>query len=323
MSDAAAITDWQTCERKWSIGRKWMMRRWRPKHLADTLLRRGIVAIAAKEDPVKVALAARRRLLEIAVDPGFDMVADPYKVAHDWAAVVEIILRYQAHVAIPLLYEPAVYTDAAEKRKSDWKFNSWADESGQLHRWLTVDHWDDEALHREAHSWRTIGDIAAARQSMMLHVFDVGQSHGGRHSSTWTRAYRHPVMTSLRPRFAKPQGSTYKPFYFVDQTEYSAAEWIAMARSERAFDSVSHVQIIDCPPDEVCQEVEKQITAIEGQMAAVAQVPWRQLPMSRGACDLFFPCPYQNICYDTARTPIDRMGLYIPRNGAGSNGGAR
>jgi hypothetical protein len=308
--DAGELIDWQACRRRWSLSRSWLLRKWRAKVLADTLLRRGIAAISGGEDAVKVANGARLRLLELAVEPGLDMVREPYKVAHDWAALVEIILRYLGQRTIHKiqdeklsnLFQLAVYTPT-----------SWSD-GERLHRWITVERWDSEALIRESHSWRTIGDIVAARMPMVLHAVEIGTQREGRRSSVWTRAWRHPAMRSLPIKFVKPADTTWKPVYFVDQNEHSAAEWVALAGRERAFEAAVHETVVACPPNGICEDILAQIKEEAVAMSKMNGATWQKLPMSRGACDLFYPCPYQNICYDTSRTPIAKMGLYVPRS---------
>jgi hypothetical protein len=319
--DAAQLSDWQSCKRKYLIGKKWALRKWRPKALADSLLRKGIWTLSQGGDPLRTAVAARTRLLEIAVEPGLDMVRDPYKVGHDYGALVEIILRYLGAAGVPKLMEPP-YIPALEPvgpAGLDWRFRAWADEAGLLHRWITVERWDDDALHREAHSWWTIGDVVAARAPMVLHAIEVGSVRDGRHSCVWTRAYEHPSMPWLPPKFVKPPDTSWKPLYYLDQNRYNAGEWLALAARERAFEARVHELRIECPSERLCDEITSQIKTEQSFMAQL-DGDWSGLPMSRGACDLFYPCAYQQICYDTSRTPIEKMGLYVRRE-TQKNGG--
>jgi hypothetical protein len=312
--DANAIHSWQSCKRKWLLERDWFLARFRPKQLFDSCLRRGVVQLSQQADSARVAIDARTRFLELAADPGLDMVGDPYRAAKDWCAMLDVALRYLGTTPIPVLHDPQ---PRPLSPFVSWKFGSWADDSGALHRWLTVDRLDADALARELHSWRTIGDVAVARVPMTLHVVELGPSRNGRHSSAWARAYKHPGLASLRIRFNKPEETAWKPFWFADQREYGVEEWLEIGQKQRAFEKLVREVPVACPTDAACLDVQAQVMLEAAEMRRLLGngTEYQHLPMSRPACDTWYPCSYQEVCYSPAPqlVDIDSVGLYVRR----------
>src|SRR5882724_8561461 len=105
--DASSLTDSQSCTRKLILGSKWRLSRWRPKSLFDTLLRRGIFALTMKDDVATVAATAKAKFLEIAADPGLDLIGkDPYQAAKGWISLLDSVLHGLARTELPVLNDP-------------------------------------------------------------------------------------------------------------------------------------------------------------------------------------------------------------------------
>jgi hypothetical protein len=310
--DAASLIDFQSCRRKWLLSTEWRLARWRPKTLFDTLLRRGIIRLCQAAKANVAASEAKAAFMQTAADPGLDIAGkDTYDIAVEWCALLDTVLHGVAKTELPVLHDPLpvrLTTDLT------WKLTSWADDTGQLHRWITVDQWDDEALARGLHSWRTIGDIVTAQALMVLHVIVLGQYRAGRHASAWARAYRHPEpRLNLRLQFNKPEGTRWTPSYFVDQHDLDASEWVEAAWKQGALQQLTVDVPVAVPTDSVCGNTVLQIVAEANRMRELVDADYLTVPMSRNACDIFIPCAYQNVCYQSDIVPVDKIGLYVPR----------
>ena len=69
---------------------------------------------------------------------------------------------------------------------------------GQLHRIILTSYMDDDSLRSFAHSWQTIGELAALERSITLTVVIIGAQRGGRRHSPWSKGFIHPVQKTLR-----------------------------------------------------------------------------------------------------------------------------
>lgn len=299
--NAAGLGDYQSCRRKYMLS-AWKPSRWRAKLLADACLRKGIVQLARGAKGTKVAADARAQFLLKAADPGLDMIGDPYREAKNWCALLEVVLRWMALQPLPQLKDvPPVKMDGFT-----WQVSAWGDDTGMLHRWITVDSWDADALSRELHSWRTIGDICATGLPMTLHVIELGQRRAGHHSAAWSRAFCNPGLASVRWKFIKPEDTKWKPVYFVDQRKMDAEEWVAAAEQERALTKLSHDVPVALPQPEQVADILRQM-GLEATAMRTLVGDYSAQPMSRPACDLYVPCAYQQVCYSSDIVDLGKL----------------
>jgi hypothetical protein len=307
--DASSLGDKQSCLRKFVLGLSWRAPRWRPKALWDACLLSGILSIVQDGVlPAAAAAASRLAFLQAAADPGLDITVDPYRAAQDWCAMLETVLRSLAREGLPqrLTEHPPVPLSLATK---------WAPlahvEDRTLHRWVSVDHWTQNNLARELHSWRTLGDIAATKLPMMIHVVEIGQMRAGRRFSSWVRAWKHPAMPSLQMRFkGKTPGAlkSWRPFYLSD-SHITPDDWTEQLWKEGAAKEMLHHVQVKVPTDEQCAAVVLDILteALEMETLKKMETPWNGLPMSRNACDGMVPCPFQNACYSEGLVRLDNL----------------
>jgi hypothetical protein len=313
--DAAILHDKQTCLRKVCLNSQWRLTKHRPKSLFDMLLRRGILQLGNGLSVDRVAAEAKTTFLEKAANPGLDLLGgrDPYTAAKGWVSLLETVLYGLSKTQIPVLHDPLPVKLTAS---IDYHFLSWADDSGQLHRFITVDQLDSDTLAREGHSWRTAGDICMARVPMVLHFIVIGrQQELGKFASAWSRIWRHPSPRLHVYKFAKPSGESWKAVYRTE-TDRSAAEWVEDAWSEGAILPLMQDILLEEPAEHIRLDTLSQITLEADASRRVVAEDWRSLPMSRGACDLFTPCVWQNCCYgyNTNQTvEIENIGLYTRR----------
>ena len=316
--DAHSLTTWQSCRRRYSLESSWRVVRYRPKLLFDMLLRRAIFRLSNGGDAATLAADAKATFLQSAADPGLDLApgADPYRLAKSWCGMFDTLLATIAKT--PLL----VVRDLAPIRLSstlEWQPRSWSDESGQLHRWLTVDAWDEDQAARELHSWRTIGDIAATRAPLMLHVIEIGRATKDGRSCPWSRAWSHPGLKSLAYRFRKPTGGElsagWLPYHYSDVRD-DPYEWASRLVEDGEWSRVTHHLLLNAPTDAQCAATMRDVMleSLDIRELAAEDRLWHTLPMSRGACDLYAPCPYQPVCYSPDIVPLESLGLYQARS---------
>jgi hypothetical protein len=208
-----------------------------------------------------------------------------------------------------------------------WKPTAFADESGALHRWVTVDKWDEDALAREAHGWRVFGDICVVDAPLTLHVVEIGQARKGRQQSPWARAYKHPVIAGL-VRFQRPDGkgshrplagAQWKPLWYADQPQPEPGAWVDRMDADAVTPGLLHHITIRQPEPTTRQETLRQIGILGQRMRELElEIPPRieletamEVPMSRPACDGWVPCAWQAACYrDNPAEGIGSVGLY-------------
>jgi hypothetical protein len=313
--DAHAMTTWQSCQRRHALEADWRVIRWRPSHLFANLLRRAIFSLSNAGDWESLAADAKASFLQTAANPGLDLPpgANPYTIARTWSGMFDTILASVAKTPLLTVREsPAI----ALSPSVTWQPRSWRDESGQLHRWLTIDDWDESAFAREMHSWRTIGDIAATRSPMMIHVIEIGRATAGGRSCPWSRAWRHPGLRTLPYRFRKPTGgelsSGWLPYHYND-TRDDAMEWAGRLVAEGEYERATHHLMMESPTDAQASAVVRDVLVESLAMRNSAERSWRDIPMSRGACDAWTPCPYLPACYGNDTSDLVTLGLFQRR----------
>lgn len=334
---ASDIRSFQTCKRRWLLERHWRVVRWRPSYLFRSCLREGIFQLSNAGETATVRANARTRFLTEAARPGLDVLTgDPWTVAQDWAGMLGVTLTALSRLVLltlqrsqPIDISPLV----------SWLPLSWQDDSGTLHRWLTVDAWDDDALVREAHSWHVLGDMVMLDAPMMLHAIEIGQQRGGRRHSPWARCYKHPVIAGTF-RFQRPDGKggwrklsgeQWKPLWYADQTKPDPEAWCDLMDADHVTQSLLHHISIQQPSRSQSQRIRKEIEQVAGAMTeSLASHPTAESPMevamARGACDpVWGPCAWQQACYgaDYTREGIQGTGLYQIREARADESSSR
>jgi hypothetical protein len=315
--DAVAIGEFQSCSRRFVLSQSWRYLKWRPKSLWDACLRQGILSITQDHvPPADAAADARARFLQSAADPGLDVTNDPFIVAKDWCAMLQTTLRSLAREGLPTT--PLNFPPVRLNSQVEWV--PMAQSDGQtLHRWISIDHWGEDDLIRELHSWRTLGDIATTRMPMMIHVVEIGQMRKGRRASLWARAWKHPTMPNLGMRFKGKLPNAlkgWKPLYLAD-THVDPDAWVEQMWKEEAAQGLVHHISVKVPTDAQCALILKDILSEAIRMRELQEenTSWSSLPMSRNACDgLGVTCPFQHVCYGDGVTRIEKLGLYQLRS---------
>lgn len=318
--DAYGVTTFQSCPRRWLLEQSWRVIRWRPKSLFDHVLRQAIFAISNGADSAAEIQKSRTRFLSQAANPGLDVSEgqDSWVVANDYAGVLSTTLTAISRLTLltmqrlsPLpLSEFVATTVNREMASSLWSPLAWSDESGTLHRWITVDHFDDDVLAREAHGWYVFGDIVTADAPLTLHIVEIGRISHGRRASAWARAWRHPVIAH-RYKFVRKNSKGHStslsdqwiPIYYADQPQPDPATWVDLMDADGITPTLLHHIPIAQPSEAVRRDTLGQLGRLAIQMSQLAgrdphnPAAGMQVEMSRGACDGILPCPLQEVCY--------------------------
>jgi hypothetical protein len=187
---------------------------------------------------------------------------------------------------------------------------------GDLHRIILCSHIDDDSLRSFAHSWGTIGELAALERSITLTAVIIGAQRGGRRHSPWAKGFLHPVQKSLRfaPR-KKDDGFTANwKTCWREQTEIKAETWVERMKTDEVLEELIVSRRIQYKGDDARMvQARKDILSL-----AELQVRARTSdPMRRSSCDEIGrgPCPWQAVDYSpTPVTPADLPHLYRLRS---------
>jgi hypothetical protein len=339
MLDANSLSVYQRCRRRWLIDRTWRPRRQHPKSAFDRLLRQGVLRLEAGEDATVVAQSLRTAFLKQAASPGLDFTRDAYTEAMEWAGMLEVVIEAVSRSPLEVTRPSQPVALSADV---SWLPLARVDDSGCLHRWLTVDALDSDRLAAELHSWQVFGDIAAADAPLTLHVVVIGsvRDSGGtrRRHSPWCRAWAHPVIVGRlkmqRTGGRKLSGEQWKPVWRTDMPQMTAHAWVDLMAKEEALPGViHHLSVAAVSPahrEQFVREMAQEAEAMRRLLPTATSRPagadildpvrasadfW-QVPMSRPACDGWRPCPYQPVCYGPVAVPIESLGAYEPRPAA-------
>jgi hypothetical protein len=315
--DAHTLTLFQGCRRRFLLDHDYRAVLWRPHSLFSACLRAAILELSKGADVAETAIEARARFMQTAANPGMDAQGDTYTLAKDYCCLLDTVLRAVAHEGVPKLSEvPPTRLNSSLA----WRFLSHIDDSGTLHRWITVDSWTEADLARELHGWYVFGDMAMAQALLTLHVIVIGQTRGGRRASLWARAWQHPSMPNLRIRFRRSEGQSFngwKPYRMADHPDVDPDAWVEQMYKEGAAQELMHTVKVKLPTADILSDTARQVMQEARAMQELAlergSTTWMALPMSRGVCDGLVPCPFQPVCYSSQVIDIETLGLFQAR----------
>lgn len=194
---------------------------------------------------------------------------------------------------------------------NEWRANLFECKS-ELHRIILVSHLDDDSLRSFAHSWGTIGELAALEQSITLTAIIIGAQRGGRRHSPWAKAFLHPVQKSLRfaPRKRDDGFTANWKTCWREQTEIKAETWLDRMKTDEVLEELIVSRRIQYRADD-----QRMAQARNDMLALIPEMDAARgdAPMRRSACDEIGrgACPFQAVCYSpTLVTPGDLPHLY-------------
>lgn len=300
---AALLTTLQRCARRYRLETGFKVLRMRPKELFDRLLREAVFQISNGADVQKVTEEACTQFLEAAAQPGLEVICDPYTIAADYCVMLRTTLEKISRMVLLTLKRGG----KVKGDHHDWLLASFVDESGLLHRWTSVERWDNDAMYRELHSWHVFGDCAAANIGMVLHVVEIGRQIGGHQHSHWCRSFKHPAIHN-HFKFQKTEGGrlepSWKPVFYVDSPKNNPKAWVD-AMDEDKVELIRHVHIKE-PRESYVAEFWRDANA-EGARAFAVPGNWQDVPKFRPACDVP-PCPWEAACHTPGLVNIETVG---------------
>ena len=199
-----------------------------------------------------------------------------------------------------------------------WESNLFKDKRGELHRIFLVSSLDDDSLRSFAHSWGTVGELAALEQDIHLTAVVVGSQRGGRRHSHWAKCFQHPVQKSAL-RFARRKGGKAEGFteawrdIWREQTDISADVWVDKMRDDDVLtDLIQSRRVPFRGDDHRMTQAREDIFKIIPQMEKASVDD----PMRRSSCDEIgrSACPFQPFCWSPKEVTMDDLDyLFRPR----------
>jgi hypothetical protein len=296
--DSRALTTAQLCPRRWALEKAEPRGRWHPKSLFDAILRQGILALSSCTPKAQVTLEAQARFRTIAKSPGLDTLADPWTLSQDFCACLETILEALSRLTLLQVSPGPMARLGAEL---EWRVSAFADESGALHRWATVERADSDTLARELHSWHVAGDMAAAGVPLTLHLIEIGSQRAGRRHSPWCKTFKHPVVAGhykFRGRGGEALKGDWKPVWYA-QAPQDASKWVDLMQGDRLA-LIHHLEVKQLSAAQ-SDEIKAQIYEEAKRLSILGH--WREIPMSRPSCDWPYTCPHQFRCFGATSKP--------------------
>jgi hypothetical protein len=299
---------WDRCERRYAYERDWEPRTISPLGLLYKAMEGALPESIPEETAKSLALKIASKM-ELQVT-----ALEPYAVATHvgWlAGIISTFIRAKLGILMP--------APSNERDGYEWTPGTFEDASGLRHRFVLVDHWDDDRLSAEAHSWATIGELAATGRPLTLHAIVIGAHRGGRRHSAWSKGYLHPQNHSLR--FARRKGGKHagltgdwQEIWREKMPQVSTEKWIQGMQEDGVL-----VELVISRPvkldtsDRRLLAAQREIVQIQKDMEAATV----EAPMRRSSCDETGrgPCPFQPICYSPVEvTPADLPHLFSPRS---------
>src|SRR5271166_4074634 len=310
---AAHYQSLDACPRRLALERDWIPRTLSPLGLAYRALAAAVRA-PATEDAEQVAKDAALRSLTTHELPATDL--DAYSTAVHLGYLAGLIACHMRS-RLGVLRRP----DPVPFLGSEWRSGCWEDLRGDLHRLVLVSHWDDDRLRAEAHSWATIGELAALDRPLTLWAIIIGAARLGRRHSSWTRGFLHPQNHALRFRrkgagaagerdpdvAAATFSGDWQRVWREQCPQVSTRNWLAVMRDDGVLGELVIERRVDLRKDDL------RLAAARSEMAQLArQMPdaRAESPMRRSSCNdpMRGACPFQALCY----SPLPVQAAELP-----------
>ena len=230
---------------------------------------------------------ARETLLEIAADPGLDIIApNVYDIAIHHAALMEVVAAY---LTAEGPWKPSGVVDGFE-------LESFLLPDGRLRRVVLCSTWSTLREQEERTSWRTMADVSISNRPMLINFITIGQSIKGFRATPWTRGYIHPENHILRvkriasektgpnPRFTDNWKKVYR-----EQTDHHPDSWLKIMQDDEAFDGLVQHCTVDVPANR--SDILADLTRLE------REIETGSLTMRRAGCFKLSPCPMASLCH--------------------------
>lgn len=306
---AELLDTWDRCERRFAFQQKYESVAISPLGLLYSALEAAIVSDdpeqSAKDACMEIAAKSELQLTEL---NSFSVIRHVGLLA----GLIGLALRHKLGKLEP---RGTVRCD-----DYDWDSALFTSADGTNHRIVLTSHWDDDRLRSYAHSWGTIGELAALQENLTLTAIVIGAQRGGRRHSAWTKGFLHPVNHALRFARRQQQGSGFnegwEEVWREHRSEISTDKWIAQMQQDGILDTLISSRAIAYKDDDNRMiSARREIVQISYEMEGASE----SAPMRRSSCDETGrgACPYQPVCYSPISIePSSLANLYRYRKTA-------
>ena len=170
--------------------------------------------------------------------------------------------------------------------KHQWHSGLFETRSAILHRFVLVSHIDDDVLRGFAHSWGTVGELAALGRDVTLTFIAIGAQRGGRRHSHWARAFQHPVQKTML-RFGRRKGSNgftdgWKDIW-REQTDITAPRWLDQMQADDVLGDLIQSRTVPYRKDDarIAQAKSDMFTILPAMESASVDSPMRRSKLRR------------------------------------------
>ena len=204
-----------------------------------------------------------------------------------------------------------------------WQSNLFETRRGDLHRIILVSHIDDDVLRGFAHSWGTVGELAALERDVTLTFVAIGPQRDGRRHSAWSKAVQHPIQKTML-RFGRRKGGKAEGFtnawreVWREQTDIPAERWLNQMHSDEVLEDLIQSRRVAYRKDDArIEQAKADLVQLIPQMEAATT----DSPMRRSSCDEVGrgACPWQGYCWSVTEVEVEELPHLYVRKAASSS----
>jgi hypothetical protein len=205
--------------------------------------------------------------------------------------------------------------------KHQWHSSLFETRSAILHRFVLVSHIDDDVLRGFAHSWGTVGELAALGRDVTLTFIAIGAQRGGRRHGAWSKCFQHPIQKTML-RFGRRKGSNgftdgWKEIW-REQTDITAARWLDQMQADDVLGDLIQSRTIPYRKDDarIAQAKSDMFTILPAMESASVDSPMR-----RSSCDdpIKGACVWQALCWSPSEVAVEDLGHLFARRASPSS----
>ena len=199
--------------------------------------------------------------------------------------------------------------------KHQWHSSLFETRSAILHRFVLVSHIDDDVLRGFAHSWGTVGELAALGRDVTLTFIAIGAQRGGRRHGAWSKCFQHPVQKTML-RFGRRKGSNGFTSGWVDvwreMTDIAADRWLDQMQADDVIGDLIQSRTVPYRKDDArIAQAKTDMFTILPQIEKASPDD----PMRRHSCDdvVKGPCPWSPMCWSPTEVEVEDLGHLFAR----------
>ena len=278
------------------------------------LMYRGVEGGVVASDPGEGAKDAVRAVTAVKdVDAGPLAAISAVRHVGLMAEVVALALRRKLG--------PMSRLQDVEFGKHQWHSSLFETRSAILHRFVLVSHIDDDVLRGFAHSWGTVGELAALGRDVTLTFIAIGAQRGGRRHGAWSKCFQHPVQKTML-RFGRRKGSNGFTSGWMDvwreMTDIAGDRWLDQMQADDVIGDLIQSRTVPYRKDDarIAQAKSDMFTILPAMESASVDSPMR-----RSSCDdpIKGACVWQALCWSPTEVEVEDLGHLFARRASPSS----